>query len=68
MYVFDVHRPVAARASPHALPDGWVGRFFDVLTLSARRAGDGRAMARSAFVRALKAEVGVKVTCRASWW
>jgi len=48
--------------------DGYVGSFFDVLALDARNNLDGRIAASSPFVRALKAKLGVKMTCRASWW
>jgi hypothetical protein len=48
--------------------DGYVGSFFDVLALDAKRNLDGRIAASSPFVRAVKAKLGVKVTCRASWW
>jgi hypothetical protein len=48
--------------------DEYVGSFFDVLTLCAKRNLDGRIAASSSFVRAVKAKLGVKVTCHASWW
>jgi hypothetical protein len=44
------------------------GVFWDVLSLCAKRNLDGRIAARSPFVRAIKKELGLAVTCRASWW
>jgi hypothetical protein len=54
--------------SPHDPPDGVIGRFFDVMTLDAKRGLDGRSAASSGFVRALKQLTGTRVICRASWY
>ncbi|HEY4220753.1 MAG TPA: hypothetical protein VGO62_05405 [Myxococcota bacterium] len=58
----------ADERSPFQAPDGLIGSFFDVLTLSSKHNLDGRIMASSSFVKALKRELGLKLTCRASWW
>jgi hypothetical protein len=56
------------RTNPHVSRDGYVGDFFDVMVLSSRAAPDGRAVASSSFVKALKKRLGVQVTCRAGYW
>ncbi len=66
IHVSNAYRSPGSR-NPHVPADGYVGDFFDVAVLSSRAAPDGRALASSAFVQALKKSLGVKVTCRASF-
>ena len=66
--VSDAYRRRDARRNPHVRSDGFVGDFYDVAVLSSRSAPDGRAVASSAFVKELKRRLGVKTTCRASFW
>jgi hypothetical protein len=61
--IFNAYQPLSVHDG-----DGVIGSFHDVLSLSAKRDLDGRKMAGSAFARELKRELGLQLTCRASWW
>jgi len=65
--IFNAYRRDDERA-PHDPPDGVIGRFYDVMTLDAKRGLDGRSAASSSFVRAVKKLTNTKVICRASWY
>jgi len=48
-------------------PPELIGHFYDVMTLDAKRGLDGRSVASSRFMRALKQLTGTKVICRSEW-
>jgi hypothetical protein len=56
----------AYSAAPHPFADPDVGSFHDVLTLTSKRAIDGRALASSGLVRGIKKDLGLRAKCRAS--
>jgi hypothetical protein len=63
---FNAYEVRSKRPNPFADKDA--GPFYDVLSLSSRRNLDGKIASRSALVKRLRKELGVKITCRASWW
>lgn len=64
--VINLYRDPEKR-SPHEPPDGVIGRFFDVIEVTAKRGFDARSAASSAFVKELKKLTSAKVICRTSW-
>jgi hypothetical protein len=66
--VGSAYDPPSKKHAGYPGADGRVGEFFDILSLCAYRHLDGRIAASSPFVKALKKELKLKVTCRALWW